>query len=84
MVSASNKAVEELNLSWRCRMASISDPSGGPASSKSLKPMETQRPQAKKAAVSLYDDRDLEINVKNQSLKVQEFEAFNSTAIKGV
>lgn len=65
-------------------MASISDPNGGPTSSKSLKTMETQRPQAKKAAVSLYDDRDLESNVKNQGLKVQEFAALSSTAIQGV
>ncbi len=51
-------------------MAAAATGTGGLASKKSLKPMEASRPQAKKAAVSLHDDRDLECNVKSQSLKV--------------
>ncbi len=52
------------------RMAAVRTGNGTVASVEDAKAVDTKPAQAKKAGVSLHDDRDLEGNIKDQAIKV--------------
>lgn len=51
-------------------MAAVPTSTDAVASVEDAKAVDSKRAQAKKAGISLHDDRDLESNVKDQALKV--------------
>ena len=51
-------------------MAAVPTSTGAVASIEGAKAVDNKRAQAKKAGVSLHDDRDLEGEIKDQALKV--------------